>query len=313
LILNFIPMAYPQTQQKTQTWLSDDNPLLMLIVLNVVMFIILNFINIVYVLSNSPAGLFETQIMKWFTLPASFSSFIVKPWVLVSHMFSQISVWMLIGNMLFLWFFGYIFQDLTGSKHIVPIYIYGALAGAVLFVLSANLLPRFNAVISTFEFTGAGAAVMAVALAATVTAPDYRVFPMIMGGIPLWVITMIYVLINFAGLASSAFPYHLAHLGGAIAGYFYVKQIGKANDPGAWMHKAYHWFMNLFDPTKRKLKPVPKQQIYYNTKGKEPFIKTPNINQKKVDEILDKISAKGYESLNKEEREILKKASEGDN
>lgn len=285
----------------------------MLIVINVVMFIILNFINIVYVLSDSPAGLFETQVMRWFTLPAAPGDLITKPWVLLTHMFSQGDVWLLIGNMLFLWFFGYIFQDLTGNRHVVPIYIYGAIAGVVLFVLSANVLPRFSAVINSFHFTGAGAAVMAIAMAATATAPDYRVFPMILGGIPLWVITMIYVVINFAGLASAAFPYHLAHLGGALLGYVYVKQIQKGNDPGAWMHKLYHWFLHLFDPSKRKLKPVTKQQVFYNTKGKEPFVKKPNINERKIDEILDKISAKGYESLTKEEQEILKKASEGNN
>jgi len=307
-------MAYPQAQRKTKTWLGDnENPLLMLIVINVVMFIILNFINIVYVLSDSPAGLFETQVMRWFTLPAALGDFITKPWVLLSHMFSQNDVWMLIGNMLFLWFFGYIFQDLTGNRHVVPIYIYGALLGAVLFVLSANILPRFSAVIDTFHFTGAGAAVMAIAMAATVTAPDYRVFPMILGGIPLWVITLIYVVIDFAGLASSAFPHHLAHLGGALVGFLYVRQTQNGNDPGGWMHRLYHWFMNLFDPSKRNLKPVIKQQVFYNTKGKEPFVKKSNINQKKVDEILDKISARGYESLTKEEQEILKKASEGDN
>jgi membrane associated rhomboid family serine protease len=307
-------MGYPQTQRKTKTWLGDNNnPLLMLIVINVLMFIILNFINIVYVLSNSADGLFETQVLAWFRLPAAMDTFITRPWVLITHMFSQDSVWMLIGNILFLWFFGYIYQDLTGNRHVVPIYIYGALAGAALFMLSANLLPRFSAVVETFNFTGAGAAVMAIALAATVTAPDYRIFPMILGGIPLWVIALIYVIIDFAGLATQSFPHHLSHLGGALIGFLYVKQVQKGNDPGGWMHRAYNWFLNLFDPSKRKLKPVPKQQVYYNTKGKEPFVKTPNINQKKVDDILDKISEKGYDSLTKEERAILKKASEGEN
>jgi membrane associated rhomboid family serine protease len=307
-------MSYPQSQHKTKTWLGDNNnPLLMLIVINVIMFIILNFINIVYVLTNSADGLFETQVMDWFRLPAALDKFITRPWVLFIHMFSQDSVWLLIGNLLFLWFFGYIYQDLTGNRHVVPVYLYGALAGAFLFILSANVLPRFSAVVGSFQFTGAGSAVMAIALAATVTAPDYRVFPMILGGIPLWVIALIYVIIDFAGLATQSFPHHLSHLGGALIGFLYVKQVQKGNDPGAWIHNLYRWFMNLFDPTKRKLKPVLKQQVFYNTKGKEPFVKKTNVNQKRVDAILDKISAKGYEALSKEERDILKKASEGEN
>jgi membrane associated rhomboid family serine protease len=307
-------MVYPQSQRKTKSWLGDnENPLLMLIVINVVMFIILNFINIVYVLSDSAPGLFQTQVMHWFTLPAALDELITKPWVLFTHMFSQDSVWLLIGNMLFLWFFGYIYQDLAGNRHVIPIYLYGAWVGAFLFILSTNILPRFSAVIDTFEFTGAGAAVMALAMAATVTSPDYRVFPMILGGIPLWVITMIYVVIDFAGLASVAFPHHLSHLGGALLGYIYVVQTRKGNDPGTWMHELYSWFINLFDPSKRKLKPIKSQQVFYNTKGKQPFVKKVNINQKRVDDILDKISTNGYESLTKEEQEILKKASESDN
>jgi hypothetical protein len=215
--------------------------------------------------------------------------------------------------MIFLWVFGYIFQDLTGSRHVVPVYIYGALAGAFLFALSANVLPRFAAVIETFSFTGPGAAVMAIALAAAATAPDYRLFPMILGGIPLWVITLIYVLIDFAGLASEAFPHHASHLAGAIVGYLYVTQVRNGKDPGAWIHNLYNWFFNLFDPTKRKLKPVVKKQVFYNTKGSAPFKKTLNVNEKRVDEILDKISSKGYDALTSEEKEVLRKASENNN
>ena len=177
---------------------------------------------------------------------------------------------------------------------------------------SANIFPRFYAVVETFSFTGAGAAVMAIAVAATTLAPDYRVFPMINGGIPLWVITLIYVIIDFAGLASVAFPHHLAHLGGAVIGYVYIQQVRGGKDPGNWMHRLYNWFNNLFDPSKRKLKPVVKEQVFYNTKGKKPFTKTPTVNERKIDEILDKISEHGVEALTPEEKEILKKASEND-
>lgn len=307
-------MAYGQSQQRKNSWLGDaNNPLLMLIVINVLVFIIFKFIDIVFVLSNSAPGLFETQVMQWVELPAKLNTLITRPWVILTHMITQVHVWGLIGNMIFLWVFGSIFQDLTGNKHVVPVYIYGALAGAFLFILSANILPRFAAVVEDFRFLGPGAAVMAIAVAAAVTAPDYRLFPMVLGGIPLWVITLIYVLIDFAGLASEGFPHHLSHLGGALVGFFYVKQVRNGNNPGAWMHNAYNWFINLFDPTKRKLKPVVKKQVFYNTKGNAPFKKTVNVNEKRVDEILDKISSKGYDALTSEEKEVLRKASEKNN
>lgn len=307
-------MAYPQTQQRNKTWLGQNgNALLMLIFINAMVFIIFKFVDIVYVLSNSADGRFEAEVLQWIAMPAKLSSLITRPWVILTHMVTHVSVWGLIGNMFFFWAFGFLLQDLTGNKHIAPIYIYGALTGAFLFILSANILPRFSAQIGLFQFEGAGAAVMAIALAATVTAPDYRIFPMINGGIPIWVITLIYVIVDFAGLASEGFPHHLSHLGGALTGYLYIKQVQKGNDPGEWMHRVYNWFFHLFDPSKRKLKPVVKKQVFYNTKGRDPFVKKPNLNEKRVDDILDKISAKGYDSLTQEEKDILKRASENDN
>lgn len=306
-------MVYPQTQKRNTNRFADPgNPLLMLIFVNVIVFIIFKFIDIVYVLSDSSSAQFQAQIMQWFYLPAKLNMFITRPWVLLTHMITETSVWGLIGNMIFLWVFGYIFQDLTGNRQVVPVYIYGALAGAVLFVAGANAFPQFRAAVNEFNLLGAGPAVMAIALAATVTAPDYRLFPMLLGGIPLWVVTLIYVLIDFAGLASRGFPFHLAQLGGALAGFLYVRQIKAGNDPGNWMHRFYYWITHLFDPSRRKLKPVTKQQVFYNTKGKPPYSKTPSVNEKRVDAILDKISAQGYSSLTAEEREILKKASENE-
>jgi membrane associated rhomboid family serine protease len=306
-------MNYMQAQRKSKIRFGEEgDALLMLIFINVSVFILLNFIQIVYVLSNMDLSKFESEVVNWVILPASLSTLVSRPWVLFTHMISHYSVWQMIGNMFFLWAFGYLLQDLIGKRHIVPLYIYGALAGAFLFLLSANLLPRFSAVIDTFHFSGASAAIMAIAIAATVTAPDYRVFPMINGGIPLWVITLIYVIIDFAGLASSSFPHHLSHLGGATLGFIYIKQVQAGNDPGAWMHRLNKWFFNLFSPVKKEIKKPIQKEVFYNTKGKEPFKKTPNLTEQRVDEILDKISQNGYQSLTQEEKDILKRASEKD-
>jgi membrane associated rhomboid family serine protease len=121
------------------------------------------------------------------------------------------------------------------------------MAGALLYLLAVNIFPQFKAVADLRPYTGAGAGVMAIAIAATVTAPDYRVFPMINGGIPIWVITLIYVIIDFAGLASFSFPHHVAHLGGALMGFIYIKQVRSGKDWGHWLHRFYRWFFKLFD------------------------------------------------------------------
>ncbi len=306
-------MSYMQAEKKSRIRFGEDGDALMrLIFINVMVFVILIFIKIVYQLTPINMELYQTQILDWVGMPADLSNFIQRPWVLATHMIAHHSVWQLLGNMLFLWAFGFLLQDLLGNRHIVPIYIYGGLAGALFFVLSANLLPGFRASIESFTFFGASASVMAIAIAATVTAPDYRVFPMINGGIPLWVITLIYVIIDFAGLASSAFPYHLSHLAGAGMGYLYIRFIRNGNQPGEWMHQLYSWFINLFNPNKPTGKKEFKKEVFYNTKGQQPFTRTPNVTEQRIDAILDKISRSGYQSLSQEEKDILKKAADNE-
>jgi hypothetical protein len=57
---------------------------------------------------------------------------------------------------------------------------------------------------------------------------------------------------------------------------------------------------------------VQKEEVFYNTRGQQPFVKRTNVTQQKVDEILDKINQKGYQKLTEEERDILRRASEGE-
>ena len=96
--------------------------------------------------------------------------------------------------------FGYIFLDLTGNRKIIPLYIYGALAGALAFVLAYNFLPALKPMLPNAEALGASAGVMAIAVAVTTIAPGYRIFPMLFGGIPIWVLTTIYLIIDLASI-----------------------------------------------------------------------------------------------------------------
>lgn len=305
-------MSYMQAERKRKIRFGEDGDALMsLIFINVMVFVILVFIKIVYQLTPISLDLYQSQILNWVSLPADLSKLVERPWVLITHMISQADVWRMIGNMLFLWAFGFLLQDLAGNRQIIPIFIYSSIAGAFLFVLSMNLFPQFSILAKSASYMGAGAGVMGIAIAATVTAPDYRVFPMINGGIPIWIITLIYVIIDFAGLGTASFSYHLAHLGGAVMGFIYMKQLQKGNDWGRWMHRSYNWFIHLFDP-KENVRPTVKQKVFYNTKGQQPFTRKPNVTQQRVDDILDKINQKGYESLTQEEKDILKKAADNE-
>ncbi|MGE5108359.1 MAG: rhomboid family intramembrane serine protease [Sphingobacteriales bacterium] len=289
----------------------DNNSLFNLIAVNAVAFVMLYFVLIIYYLSGSNEAAFDNNVLKWVTVPASLGELLYRPWVIFIHMFVHINVWRIIGNMFWLWAFGFILQDLTGNSKLIPIYIYGALAGVIFYLVSFNLIPRLQPLIAGNAYYGSSAGVMAVAVAATMLAPDYRIFRMLNGGIPLWVITLVYALIDFAGLGSNAFPHHLAHLGGAGMGFFFISRLRRGKDWSEWMNNAWEGLMNLFNPDKpsKKQKPV-KQQLFYNAKGKQPYKKTSNITEQKIDEILDKISQKGYYTLTEDEKEILRRASE---
>ena len=80
-------------------------------------------------------------------------------------------------------------------------------------------------------------------------------------------------------------------------------------DGSIWMNKFYHWITNLFTPPK-KVKPSVKDKVFYNTGNRSPYNKTSIVTQQRVDEILDKITLRGYNFLTEEEKQILKRASE---
>ena len=291
----------------------DRNALTVLISINAVIFLIISFVSIIYYVTQTTKGAFETEFMPWFLLPAKITSLAYRPWTLVTAMFTHTGVVLAITNMIWLWVFGYIFQSIAGNSKLIPVYLYGGLAGALIFIVSNYTLPPLRASLSTASMYGANAAIMAVALATTTLAPDYRFFKMLNGGIPLWVITLLYVIVDFAGISSSSAADHLAHLAGGFAGFMFVFSLRKGKDGSIWMNKLYVRFINLFNPAKKQT-PVKrmKEKVFYKAGTQKPFVKTTTVTQQRIDEILDKINQKGYNLLTEEEKNILKKAGETD-
>lgn len=309
-------MSYYQQRNRAKLSIGEDgNTLTMLLVINLTLFAILAFIKVIYYFSYGDAGMatFNEQIFKWFTLPADVSIFLTRPWTLLTHMFvhDTASIWHILGNMIWLWAFGYILQDLTGNKKLVPLYIYGALAGALAYGLTFNFIPPLKTALPHAEAFGASAAVMAIAIGATTLAPGYRIFPMLNGGIPLWVITIIYLIIDLATIPYNNPGGHIAHIAGAGMGYLFIMALQKGKDWGAWINSFFDWVNNLFNPDKPKKGTSPKTTLYYSSKV-QPFTKANVITQQRIDELLDKISQKGYPSLNEEEKEMLERASKED-
>ena len=311
---------YEQDYRRRISLRQGTNSLMTLIAINLAVFVIFAFIRAVYYFSAGPNGngLFEIHIMRWFTLPADLHELARRPWTVITHMFvhdfgsDASGIWHILGNMLWLWAFGQILQDLTGNKKVFPVFFYGGIAGAIAFVTAYNLLPGLRMQGPMPSALGASAGVMAIAVATTTIAPGYRIFPMIMGGFPLWILTVLFVVIDLAtiptGLNTGG---HIAHLAGAAMGYFFIFLVRRGFDLSDGMNNFFDWINNLFNPDKPKKGKHIKTELFYKSKA-APFKKTPNLTQQKVDEILDKINQKGYHFLSDEEKELLKRASEED-
>lgn len=307
-------MSYYQQKRGQRLSIGQDgNSLTMLIAVQLVVFVILAFINVIYFFSYNADGLalFRRDILAWVTLPASLETFITRPWTLLTHMFVHEGVWHLIANMLWLWAFGYILQDLTGNKKLFPLFFYGALAGAVMFMLAYNVVPALKVNVAETKALGASAGVMAIAIGTTMMAPGYRIFPMINGGIPLWIVTLLFAIIDLATIPYNNPGGHLAHLAGAGMGLLFVQQLRQGRDWSVWMNRFFDWVANLFNPAKPKRGQSAKTQLHYKSTV-QPFKKTTFLTQQKVDEILEKIHQKGYHSLSEDEKEVLKRASKED-
>jgi len=283
----------------------DNNALVFLVAINLIVFVILHFIKIIYFLSEIPIELFSKQIMDWFVLPAASETFLSRPWVILTYMFTHHTIWGLISSLLWLWSFGYILQDLTGNNKLIPVYLYGGLVGGIVFLGVVNLIPALHQQILTISpMIGAGAAVMAVAVATTTLAPDYRIFPLINGGIPLWVLMILFAVVDFSALAGSGAGAAAAHLSGGVMGYLFIRQLRLGHDWGAWMNQLLHWLNDLFNPEKESNK----NHRYQQTVQKDPS----NLTQQRIDQILDKINGQGYQFLTDEEKNFLKRASKED-
>jgi membrane associated rhomboid family serine protease len=275
-----------------------------------VLFVILKFIYVIYLsVSPNPAE-FYRNVFNWFAMPADLHSLANRPWAVITYMFTDEHVFRFIANMFWLWAFGYILQDIVGNRKLVPLYVYAGLFSAGVYILAYHVFPKLNGQIASAFLVGANPAVIAVAIAVTTLAPDYRIFPMINGGIPLWILTAIYILINFSSIAYGDAGSYIANISGAFFGFLFIYQMRKGNDWSIWLNSLFDWLRDLFNPDAQKNAKNAKEEFFYKVSGTQPFKKIPNITQKRIDDILDKINQEGYRFLTDEEKEILKRAAD---
>ncbi len=259
------------------------------------------------------SGLFF-EGLRHLCIPANLFSLLTHPWTPLTSIFLHESLFHLINNIIGLYLFGTIVGDLVGDRRVLPLYLVGGLVGGLFFVLSANLLPSVGA-----YALGASGAVMAMAGAALILAPEYRVALLLLGEVKLKYIVLIILLLDLVSIANqSNTGGHFAHLGGFAFGVLFVMRLRDGFDMLRPVNQAIDWVVS-FVRQDRPLKSPPRrtpamQKVYRNPGGKTRPVNvgdnTPSVPfQEKLDAILDKIKAEGYESLNPEEKEFLFQAS----
>jgi membrane associated rhomboid family serine protease len=304
---------YKKTSRKGLLLGQENNALVALFAINIAVFLILTFINLSFVIADKQGNNFYSLVLQWFVLPSGVAELSERPWTLFTYYFSEFgNIIRLISNMVWLWGFGYLLQQMAGNDKIIPVYIYGGVVGGIFYIAMHYIMPTLRDQVGTASLLGANTGVLAVAMATTTLSPDYRFFTFIRNGIPLWVLMGVYILIDFAGVATASAAISLSHIGAVLAGFLFVVFLRKGKDGSKWMNQFYYFIINIFNPYKKPSKEKIKATVFYNTEGRKPFKKTSIITQQRVDEILDKINQRGYDFLTEEEKEILKKAAEKD-
>ena len=289
--------------QDVRNEFDKGNTITRLIFVNLFVYIALNLLYVF--LHGAAPGLYD-DIRNVFALSNSWMHNLTHPWAWITHMFVHDGFWHIAWNMLFLYWFGRIVGDLIGDQHMLPMYIYGGLLGGLAFVLTASL---FGYVSGTTFAIGASGATMAIVLAAGVIAPEYSMRLILIGSVKLKYVVLAILLMDVFRLAgSSNVGGHVAHLGGAAMGWFYIYALRSGIEIGKPVMRVQQFVMGIMGgPQERRRE---KARVFdIRGERQQPPRERESDVQERVDAILDKISQKGYDSLSDEEKEFLYQAS----
>ena len=277
---------------------------LQFIYINVGVFVVTTLVSVILVLFNlSNAGLF--QVLE---LPAYVPNFLMQPWSIFTYMFLHADALHLLFNMLWLYWFGQLFLSIYSARHLRGLYILGGLCGGLLYMLAFNVFPYFQNHIYGTWLLGASASVLAIVVATAVREPEYRVNFMFVGAVRLKYVALFMVITDLLFMTSGNGGGHIAHLGGALAGWWFAASLRKGHDVTKWINNVFDWVNGGFRFKISARKPKMKA-----TKGGKNADYDYNAQKKRqseeIDRILDKLKKSGYSSLTTEEKKRLFDAS----
>ncbi len=281
---------------------SLGSTLLKLIYINAGVFLLVKIVEAIAFLLKLP-GLYDGFI-SYLAVPASLSELATRPWTALTYMFLHEGFLHILFNMLWLYSLGRIFTDYIDQKKLVAVYLLGGLSGAFLYIVSFNLFPAFSDVLHVSVALGASASVMAVVIATAAYIPDYTVQLFLLGRIKLKYMALgIFILTSVLDFSTNTGG-KIAHIGGALLGYLYGISLKSGRDIGKGINRVIDGFATWFKPRKKMTVTYKKPMTDYE------YNQAKADHQQQINKILEKISKGGYDSLTKEEKEILFKESQ---
>ena len=266
-----------------------------IILINIICFVFpLLFRTIFFLFSLS-----ENFFVGLFELSSSFQDLVFRPWTILTYGFLHSGFFHLFWNMYLLYFSSRLLLNLFNSKIFLKLYFLGIIIGGLTFILSYNFFPVFQD--ANPYMVGASAGVMSVFIFMSTYSPSLEI-KLILFNIKLRYLGIAFVLLDVIQIPYGNSGGHIAHLGGAFFGFLYAQRLQKGLDIGLPLDNLVEKISQLF-VRKSKMKTVYKSKDTSDIQNKKGTMK--RDNQRRIDEILDKISVSGYESLSNEEKDFL--------
>ncbi|VXC37548.1 Rhomboid family intramembrane serine protease [Flavobacterium sp. 9AF] len=263
---------------------------------NIGIFVVFSLLSMILKVTNVHFNYYE-----YVALPSLFSKYITRFWTIFTYMFFHLDFFHLLFNVLVLWFSSRYFLYYFTLKQFTTVYFIGGIFAGIVF------LTYFQFIGVQSQLIGASGAILAVLFAVTIYAPYTQVGFFSLSFVKLWHISFFILFLDFIQMPFGNFGGHLAHFGGAFFGFIYVKLLQNGTDLSKGISKLQDIFKSSVTPKKK----TPFKKVHKNNYQRpvsSNVSKENDINQKKIDDILDKISKSGYDSLSKEEKEFLFKA-----
>ena len=309
---------------------SQGNTIVRLIMVNIAVHLTLALLYVILflVVGNDIQSVGQGDILtnfmrNWFWFPSDFAMIPFRIWTVFTYMFLHFDIWHILGNMLILYIFGIRLTDLIQREHILPIYIWGGIAGAFAFSICFHLFPAFDDMQNSSHILGASASVMAIVFATSTLNPTGLLFfPFIRKGIEMRYIALFWVLLNVLIIPGGNPGGAFAHLGGAFMGWFFIIQLRKGRD----LSRPINRFLNVFSSQRRtkkttrgkvfKLKEYSTSRFAASAQRKTDYFgsfysksfmhKYKHMSKDEcLNAILDKIKRSGFEGLSEDEKAFL--------